>query len=181
MNVKKCTVCNIEIDEYNCKNDRNICKNCYNINRKKYNNNEKNRKFDDSVNKKKSKIDNVNNAINNIVSNFTNRANVIIGARTVGKTYYILKVLEKIGNKRPVHIITRSPNQYPNNKTSNEIKPINKYKGSVVLFDDMLGARNSSQIDKFFTSGRHEDLDVFYISQSYFGLPRQTLEITVID
>ena len=86
----------------------------------------------------------------------------------------MLKVLEKIGNKRPVHIINRSPNQYPNCKTSNEIKPINKYKGSVVIFDDMLWARNSSQIDEFFTRGRHEDLDVYYISQSYFALPRQS-------
>ena len=84
-------------------------------------------------------------------------------------------MLEKIGNKRPIHIITRSPNQYPNFKTSNEIKPINKYKGSVVVFDDMLGARNSSQIDEFFTRGRHEDLVVFYISQSYFALPRQNI------
>ena len=87
----------------------------------------------------------------------------------------MLKVLEKIGNQRPIHIITRSPNQYPNYKTSNEIKPINKYKGSVVIFDDMLGAKNSSQIDEVFTRGRHEDLDVYYISQSYFGLPRQSI------
>ena len=34
MNAKKWTVCNIEIDEDNCKKDRNICKNCYNISRK---------------------------------------------------------------------------------------------------------------------------------------------------
>ena len=87
----------------------------------------------------------------------------------------MLKILEKIGNKRPIHIITRSPNQYPNYNTSNEIKPINKYEESVVIFDDMLGAKNSSQIDEFFTRGRHEDLDVYYISQSYFGLPRQSI------
>ena len=39
----------------------------------------------------------------------------------------------------------------------------------------MLGAKISSQIDEFFTRGRHEDLDVYYISQSYFGLPRQSI------
>ena len=87
----------------------------------------------------------------------------------------MLKILEKIGNKRPIHIITRSPDQYPDYKTSNEVKPINKYKGSVVIFDDMLGAKNSSQIDEFFTRGRHEDLDVYYSSQSYFALPRQSI------
>ena len=93
----------------------------------------------------------------------------------MGKAYYMLKILDKIGNQRPIHIITRSPNQYLNYKTSNENKPINKYNGSIVIFDDMLGARNSPQIDEFFTRGRHEDLDVYYISQSYFALPRQSI------
>ena len=87
----------------------------------------------------------------------------------------MLNVLEKIGNRRPIHIITRSLNQYPNYKTSTEIKPINKYKGSVVIFDDMLGAKISSQIDELLTRGRHEDLDACYISQSYFALPRQII------
>ena len=176
MDVKKCTVCDIKIDVDNCKKDRNICKNCYNINRKKYNNEEKKRKVDDSVDKiEKPKIDNVNNPNNNIVSKFENHRHVIIGTSNAGKTYHMLKALEKIGNKRPIHIITRSPNQYPNYKTSTEIKPINKYKGSVVTFVDMLGAKNSSQIEEFFTRGRHENLDVYYISQSYFGLPRQSI------
>ena len=39
----------------------------------------------------------------------------------------------------------------------------------------MLGARNSSQIDEFFNKGRHEDLDLYFISQSYFGLPKQSI------
>ena len=134
---------------------------------KKNGNSEKKRKFDSSVNK----IDNDNI----IVSNFENRANVIIGPRNVGKTFYMLEVLEKISNQKPILIITRSPNQYPNKKTSNEIKPITKYRGSVVIFDDMLGAKNSCQIDEFFTRGRHEDLDVYYISQSYFALSRQSI------
>ena len=106
----------------------------------------------------KTKIDDDN--IKNNVSTFENHACDVVGPRNVGKTYYMLKMLKKIGNKRPIQIITRSLNQYPNFKTSNEIKPINKYKGSVVVFDDMLGARNSSQIDEFFTRGRQEALDV---------------------
>ena len=68
-----------------------------------------------------------------------------------------------------------TPNQYPNYKTSNEIKPTNKCKGAVVIIDDMLGAKNSSQIDESFRRGRHEDLDVYFISQSYFALPRQSI------
>ena len=39
----------------------------------------------------------------------------------------------------------------------------------------MLRAKNSSQIDEFFTRCRHEDLDVNYISQSYLALPRQSI------
>ena len=171
MDVKTCTVRNIKIHVDKCKKDRNICRKCYNINRKKYNNKEKIRKVDDSVNK----IDNVNNKNNDIASKFENHRHVVISPSNVGKTYYVLKVLEKISNKRPIHITTRSPNQYPIYKISTEIKPINKYKGSVVVFDDMLGAKNSSQKDDYFTRGRHEDLDVYYISQSYFGLPRQSI------
>ena len=38
----------------------------------------------------------------------------------------------------------------------------------------MLGARNTSQIEDFFTRGRHENLNGFYISHSSFGLPRQS-------
>ena len=39
----------------------------------------------------------------------------------------------------------------------------------------MLGAKNSFQIDELFTRGRHENLDVYYISQSYFRLPRESI------
>ena len=52
---------------------------------------------------------------------------------------------------------------------------MNKCKESVAFFDGMLGAGNCSLRDEFFTRGRHEDLDVYYISQSYFALPRQSI------
>ena len=173
---RNCSACNIIIDINNYKKDRTVCKSCYNINKRK--NNKiiltPNKNIENVDNKKKQK--NINNKDNNPnLSSYESRANVVIGPRNVGKTFYMLKVLEKIGDQRPIHIITRSPNQDPNYKTSNEIMPINKYKGSIVIFDDMLGAQNSSQIDEFFTGGRHENLDVYYISQSYFGLPRQSI------
>ena len=40
-----------------------------------------------------------------------------------------------------------------------------KNKASVVIFDDMLRVRNSSQIDEVYTRGRHEALSVIYVSQ----------------
>ena len=140
------------------KKDRTVCKTCYNKNKRKNNNNTLPPNFENVNNNK------VNKKIN--VSKFGNRVNVNIGPRNVGKTYYMRLVLEKRGKKRPIHIITRSPNQYPIYKTNNEIETINKYKGSVFIFDEMLGANKSSQIEDFFTRGRHEDLDVYYISQS---------------
>ena len=167
---KFCTVCKIKKDENNYKKDRTVCKSCYN---KKKRRNEYITLPTNKINTSHQQPDIEN--VNKKVSKFENHRHVVIGPSNVGKTYYMIKVLEKIGNQRPIHIITRSPNQYPNYKTNNEIKPINKYKGSVVIFDDMLGAKNSSQIDEFFTRGRHEDLDVYYISQSYFALPRQSI------
>ena len=86
----------------------------------------------------------------------------------------MLKIFEGISNKKPVCIITRSPNQYPTYKTSFDLKPIDKDKGSVVNFDNMLGTRKSSQNDEFYTRVRHENLDVCYISQRFFGLPRKS-------
>ena len=171
------------IDINNYKKDRTVCKTCYKNERKNNTNTLPPNKINTSYqqpnvenvnNKKKLKInDNKDNKPN--ISTYENHRHVVIGPSNVGKTYYMLKMLEKKGNQRPIHIITRSPNQHSNYQTSNEIKPINKYKGSVVIFDDMLGARNSSQLDEFFTRGRHEGLDVYYISQSYFGLPRQSI------
>ena len=170
------SVCKIKIDENNYKKDRTVCKSCYN---------KKKRKNQNKTSIHETKITNVNNKKNipkkqkldnnpNVLT-LENHRHVVSGPSNVGKTYYMLNLLEKIGNKRPIHIIIRSPNQYPNYKTTTEIKPINKYKGSVVIFDDMLGTQSSSQIDEFFTRGRHEDLDVYYISQSYFALPRQSI------
>ena len=159
------------IDENIYLKHRTICKKCHNEKRGK---NISNTITENEIatTPQQPKIDKINN---NNVSTYENHAYVVIGPRNAGKTYYMLKVLEKIGNRRPIHLVTRSPNQNPDYKTSTDIKPINKYKGSVVKFDDMLGAKNSSQIDEFFTRGRHEDLDVYYISQSYFALPRQSI------
>ena len=43
----------------------------------------------------------------------------------------------------------------------------------LVLDDIMLGPQNN--VEAYFTRGRHNNIDVFYITQSYFRLPRQTI------
>ena len=165
-----CNTCNIEIDENNYLKDRTVCKTCYNKNRRKNTN-------EILIQNHQPKIDNSNNNKDNNpnLPLYENKTHVVIDPRNVGKTYYTLKMLEKSGNKRPIHIITRYPNHYPNYKTSIEIKPINKNTGSVVIFDDMLGARNSSQMGEFYTRSRHEGLNLLYVNKSYFGLPRQSI------
>ena len=124
---RNCSACNIIIDIESYEKGRTVCKSCYNKNKRKNNN------IILTPNKiitsyQQPNIENVNNNKNGIVSNSENCANVVICPTNVGKTFYMLKVLEKIGNKRPIHIITRSLNQYPNYKTNTEIKPIHKYK-----------------------------------------------------
>ena len=138
--------------------DRTVCESCYNKKRRKNNNHS-------FIQNQQPKIENNNNNKNNVknpkVSTHENPRHLVFDPSNVGKTYYMLKNLENIGNQRTIHIITRSPKQYPNYKTSHEVKPMNKYKGSVVIFDAMLGARNCSERHEFITRGRHENLDVY--------------------
>ena len=93
----------------NYKKDRTVCKNCYNISRRKNNINT----LPPNKNNTSYQQPNIEN-VNNDASTYENHRHVVIGPSNVGKTYYMLKLLEKIGNKRPINIITRSPNQYPN-------------------------------------------------------------------
>ena len=46
------------------------------------------------------------------------------------------------------------------------------YEGSFVVFDDMLNYNHRAG-NPFFTRGRHKDLDVYYVSESYFWFTRK--------
>ena len=162
--------CNIEIDENNYLKDRTVCKSCYNKNRRK-SDDVKKRKIANSVNntnknKKKTKvIDSVNN----------NNRILIIGFSNCGKTYLMNHILFQ--KQEPIFIITKSLSQYPKIKaqTSDEIQPLEYYENSTVVFDDMLLSKQENNIDLFFTRGRHNNIDIYYISQSYFHLPKNTI------
>ena len=79
-----CNTCNIERDEDKFMKDRTVCKNCYNKNRRKNKN-------------QQPKIEKINNNHDSITndSTYENHANLVIGPRNVGKTYNMLKMLEK--------------------------------------------------------------------------------------
>ena len=96
------------IDKKIYKKHRTVCRSCYNINKRKNNintlpPNKNNTSYQQPNtwnvdNKKKQK--NINNKdYNPNLSTYENRANVVIGPRNVGKTYYLLKVLGKIGKQ----------------------------------------------------------------------------------
>ena len=140
-----------------------------------------------------------NNYTNNIITNddtdnndnimFTggqqscNRT-LIVGPSFCGKTHLLLNKLQLIRLDNPeqkICIITRSPEQY--NKIEIEDvsveedlgdKSIQDFQNCCVVFDDMLDT-SQKLIDPFFTRGRHNDLDVYYLSQSYFDLPKRTI------
>ena len=108
-----------------------------------------------------------------------NNRTLIVGPSFSGKTHLMLKILSQIRD-RDIYIITKSPPEQYSNKIkikeiSDEIKPLNEYENGVIVFDDVLGSSNSRYIDQFFIRGRHNNLDIYYLSQSYFDLPKRTI------
>ena len=79
--------------------------------------------------------------------------------------------------QKPIFIITKSLNQNPNIKaqTSDEIQHLESYENRIVFSDDLLLSKQESNIDLFFSGGRHSNIDIYYISQSYFRLPKNTI------
>ena len=122
--------------------------------------------------------DNDNN--DNIMFNRT----LIVGPSFCGKTHLLLNKLQLIrldDKTRKIHIITRSPEQYNKLEIEDvsvdedlEDKSIQDFQNCCVVFDEMLDT-SQKIIDPFFTRGRHNDLDVYYLSQSYFDLPKRTI------
>ena len=175
MDNKKRTVCNIIINKGNYKKDKNLCKNCYNINRKQYDNNAFSE--NDNIKKKIKVVNSVNNKkkLKVVDSMNNNNRTLIIGFSNCGKNYPLNHILHQ--KQEPIFIITKLLNQYPNSKaqTSDEIETLEYYKNSTVVFDDMLLSKQESNIDLIFTRGRHNVIDIYYISRKYFHLPKITI------
>ena len=146
-----------------------------------------------------------NNYTNNIITNDNNdnidkncNRTLIVGPSFCGKTHLLLNKLQLIrlyDKEKQIHIITRSPGQYSEaalRHTNTEIedtegqqscisvdedledRTIQDSQNCCVVFDDMLDT-SQKLLDPFFTRGRHNDLDVYYLSQSYFDLPKRTI------
>ena len=91
----------------------------------------------------------------------------------------MVKLIEYIVHQKqePIFIYIKSLNLYPyiKTQTTDEIQPLEKYENSSVVFDDMLLSKQESNIDLFFTRGRQQNIAIYYISQSYFHLPINTI------
>ena len=137
------------------------------------------------------KYDNNNNYTNIIITNDNNdnidnncNRTLIVGPSFCGKTHLLLNKLQLIrlyDKEKQIHIITRPPGQYTNTEIEDisvdedlEDRTIQDFQNCCVVFDDMLDT-SQKLIDPFFTRGRHNDLDVYYLSQSYFDLPKRTI------
>ena len=157
---KNCSVCYIKTDINNYKKDRTVCKDCYNKKKRK----------DNLI--QQPKIENGNDINNN--------RTLLVGSSFAVKTYLMLKVLSRLID-RDIYIINKSPpEQYTNSKIkikeiTDEINHLNEYENGIIVFDDILGSSNSRFIDQFFIRGRHNNLDIYYLSQSYFDLPKRTI------
>ena len=113
---------------------------------------------------------------------------LIIGPSFRGKTHLLLNKLQLIrlsDSEKQIHIFTRSPEQYKDVGMKLDVgdlvveetlgdKSIQDFQNCCVVFDDMLDS-NQKLIDPFFTRGRHNLCDVYYLSQSYFEVPKRTI------
>ena len=129
-----------------------------------------------------------NNYTNNIFTNDKNdnidnncNRTLIVGPSFCGKTHLLLILIRIYDKEKQIHIITRSPGQYTNTEIEDisvnedlEDRTIPDFQNCCVVFDDMLDT-SQKIIDPFFIGGRHNDLDVYYLSQSYFDLPKRTI------
>ena len=148
--------------------------------------------YNNQIDDNGSQIDDNNNQIDSatlalhtegFLCNNCNRT-LIVGPSFCGKTHLLLNKLQLIrlyDKEKQINIITRSPGQNTNTEIEDisvdedlEDRTIQDFQNCCVVFDDMLDT-SQKLIDPFFTRGRHTDLDVYYLSQSYFDLPKRTI------
>ena len=157
MKVEKfCTACNIKLDSNKYLKGRTVRKSCCNTKIRRNDNNT-------LVQNQQPKIDETNNKNNN--------RTLIYGFSFCGKFFLMNHVLHQ--KRDPFLIIIKSLSQYPNinAQTSDEIQHLEKSeKNSTIVFGDMLLSKQESNIDLFFTQGRHQSTNIFFISQSFYQI-----------
>ena len=148
-----------KLDKSFYKKDRAICK-------------------DYRIGKKKRKCNNISETfLVTIVRK--NKRTLLVRPRFSGETYFMLKILSRVP-VRDIHMITKSPpGQYPNSRSkieefSEEFKPLNEDENAILVFDVFLSTSENKYTHQFFIRGRHFNLDIYYLPQTYFDLPKRS-------
>jgi len=83
------------------------------------------------------------------------------------------KTIKKIGTglESNNNLIVESYTDSNNIPDPNELNKIHK---NLIVFDDVM-LEKQNKCEAYYTRGRHNNVDCFYISQNYFKLPRQTI------
>ena len=151
-----CVSWNVLLNDENMVNNRKKCNKCLN------NISNKNRKP-------------ITEHVFGIITLIKTERTLLIGRSGSGKTFLMLSLLK---DKHPddVYIICEIDNQYPSkyHNQSSETLPLADYRNETNVIDDMLGSKEVKDID-FFSRGRHQNLDIYYISQSWYELPKKTI------
>ena len=130
-------------------------------------------------------IANPNDDDNNVLQHYST---LIVVPSFCGKTHLLSNKLQLIrlsDSEKQIHIFTRSPEQNKDVGMKPDVgdlvveedlgdKSIQDFQNCCIVFDDMLDS-NQKLIDPFFTRGRHNLCDFYYLSQSYFEVPKRTI------
>ena len=93
---------------------------------------------------------------------------IYLYAKNLDQTKYqhLLKTFRPISKEAGYDVVEASPD---------EIVPVSELTGEnqkLVVFDDFVSEKNQKPLIDYFIQGRHRNCSVIYLSQSYFGTPK---------
>ena len=93
---------------------------------------------------------------------------IYLYAKNLDQTKYqhLLKTFRPISKEAGYDVVEASPD---------EIVPVSELTGEnqkLVVFDDFITEKNQKPLVDYFIQGRHRNCSVIYLSQSYFGTPK---------
>ena len=93
---------------------------------------------------------------------------IYLYAKNLDQTKYqhLLKTFRPISKEAGYDVVEASPD---------EIVPVSELTGEnqkLVVFDDFVSEKNQKPLIDYFIQGRHKNCSVIYLSQSYFGTPK---------
>lgn len=89
------------------------------------------------------------------------------------------KEIEKLGSEKVMDSLssnsaTMEGQFYESASDIPDPKDLNPHDKNLIIFDDVL-LQKQNKCEAYYTRGRHNNVDCFYLSQNYFRLPRQTI------